>query len=588
MKVHKRAALFLMLFFLAFSSCFAVTYAIGEGNMDSGGGDMGNGTSVNKWVNGDEGVRVTIVNASNGAPVSSSIDLTNTTPSNIVKHFLKTSKTAYRSGTGLTPNTSVYSYINPGQSLPKIINTSTGGSSIEQIKRYFTDEQVIRGVATYCGFDFDTLLGGDYKLLIEPLAYVTFQGTRTAMTATEAALYDQMLGGAMRSKMPSLSHKNLPLAIFLEVADLGFPAWTGSKAEKVSNESIISSLGIGVVRFIEQIPPIVISADYEYRVNTDVITAVSISGGQSDPDNPVDVIFYISGKSYKVENVYYPEGASQLAWVKWRTPATPQIINITVSVSGGGQPGKGTIVANIVDLDGKDPPNPIADDRNNAYSSSQAIIPMNIEKTNAYWSIWKPWWQENWVWKSDWKKHSGTHDSNCPDYCTSNHSHWVDEGEWIDEGWWKFDNEQYQASFKASMQIQPDEKNPTLYGRTIKSGYGVNIIAKSVTTTNQSISVTGAQTAVAYFPEFYYEKYWRLLERLATGLSTEYQFKANVYSTYGRRTHFTPIWMPDGSYTVYTYIMDSWTPDGMLCKNLTDSIYISGNLWSDWHIAPKK
>lgn len=588
MKVHKRAALFLMLFFLAFSSCFEVTYAIGEGNMDSGGGDMGNGTSVNKWVNGDEGVRVTIVNASNGAPVSSSIDLTNTTPSNIVKHFLKTCKTAYRSGTGLTPNTSVYSYINPGQSLPKIINTSTGGSSIEQIKRYFTDEQVIRGVATYCGFDFDTLLGGDYKLLIEPLAYVTFQGTRTAMTATEAALYDQMLGGAMRSKMPSLSHKNLPLAIFLEVADLGFPAWTGSKAEKVSNESIISSLGIGVVRFTEQIPPIVISADYEYRVNTDVITAVSISGGQSDPDNPVDVIFYISGKSYKVENVYYPEGASQLAWVKWRTPATPQIINITVSVSGGGQPGKGTIVANIVDLDGNDPPNPIADDRNNAYSSSRAVIPANIEKTDAHWSVWKPWWRENWVWKSDWKEHSGSHNVNCPADCSSSHSKWVDEGEWVDEGWWEFDNEHYQASFTASMQIQPDEKNPTLSGRTIKSGYGINITVRSVTTSNQSLSTTGAQTAVTYFPEFYYERYWRLLESTTAGMNAEYQFKANEYSTYGRRTHFTPIWMPDGSYTVYTYIMDSWTPDGMLCKNLSDSVHINGNLWSDWHIAPKK
>lgn len=74
---------------------------------------------------------------------------------------------------------------------------------------------------------------------------------------------------------------------------------------------------------------------------------------------------------------------------------------------------------------------------------------------------------------------------------------------------------------------------------------------------------------------------------MVSGMEAEYQFKSNEYSTYGRRTHFSPIWMPDGSYSVYTYVMDSWTPDGMLSANLTDSVQISGNLWSDWHIAPK-
>ena len=35
----------------------------------------------------------------------------------------------------------------------------------------------------------DRLIGGDYKLLLEPIAYVTFEGVRTAFTATEAAMY---------------------------------------------------------------------------------------------------------------------------------------------------------------------------------------------------------------------------------------------------------------------------------------------------------------------------------------------------------------------------------------------------------------
>ena len=105
--------------------------------------------------------------------------------------------------------------------------------------------------------------------------------------------------------------------------------------------------------------------------------------------------------------------------------------------------------------------------------------------------------------------------------------------------------------------------------------------------TSQSSATTAPQTAVSYFPEFYYERYWRLLERTRNGYSAVFEFQNNRYSTYRRRTHFTPIWMPDGEYRVYTYLLDCWTPDGMLSRNLTDSVQITGNLWEDWHIAPQ-
>ncbi len=65
-------------------------------------------------------------------------------------------------------------------------------------------------------------------------------------------------------------------------------------------------------------------------------------------------------------------------------------------------------------------------------------------------------------------------------------------------------------------------------------------------------------------------------------------FKNNHYSTYDRPTHFTPIWYPDGSYTPYTWLLDCWTPTGMLSMNLTDSVRIAGDLWEEWHIAPSK
>ena len=46
---------------------------------------------------------------------------------------------------------------------------------------------------------------------------------------------------------------------------------------------------------------------------------------------------------------------------------------------------------------------------------------------------------------------------------------------------------------------------------------------------------------------------------------------------------FLPIWYPDGSYTPYTWLIDCWTPAGMLSMNLTDSVRVRRNLWQDWH-----
>lgn len=455
--------------------------------------------------------------------------------------------------------------MNPAQALPTIISSGSGNANIEAIKSYFTDEQVIRSIAGMTGMDFDTLVGGDYKLLIEPIAYITFQGVKVAMTATESALYDEQVGGLLRSKMVSLSHKNLPLAMFLEVADLGYPAWGGSRTSAASDADIKSSLGLGVVRFKDMPtePPEVSTDNYKYRVNTEVITSVMVSGGQSDPDNPVTVTFNIGGRSYRVSNVYYPSGDSQIAWVRWTTPSTPQTMTIQVSVSGGGSTSQGVITAKIVDLDQNEPPNPVADDRNDSYTKPS--VPSNAQVTSSSWGVWRPWWHAYWVW----------------------HSTGDDDGYWCDHGWWEFDFDRYHASLSASMSIKPDDKNPTASGKTMKSGYGINQTVTANVSTNQSSAVTGAQNSVTYFPEFQYKSFWRLLDRSGSSYSPTFEFKKNEYSTYNRRTHFTPIWIPDGIYTPYTWLIDCWTPTGMLSMNLTDSVTISGNLWTDWHISPQ-
>lgn len=264
---------------------------------------------------------------------------------------------------------------------------------------------------------------------------------------------------------------------------------------------------------------------------------------------------------YTVSNIYYPAGDSQLAWVNWKTPDTGQDIVIHVTVYGPGSTAKATINVKIVDLDRNPPPNPVADDRNDSFTA--AAVPSRPVQASASWTVWRPWWHANWVW-----------------YSTGE-----DGGYWVDEGWWEFDLDRYNASLTAAMSITCDSKNPTASGRTMKSGYGINQTVTGSTSSNQSSAVTQPQNAVSYFPEFGYATYWRLLDRMGSG---RFEFQKNPYSTYKGRTHFTPIWMPDGAYTVNTWLIDAWTPAGMLSANLTDSLTIRGNLWQDWHIAPLK
>ncbi len=54
--------------------------AAGDGNIDSGGGGMGAGTSRNTWSSSNEGVRVTVIRSSDHAVVTTPIDLTNKPP----------------------------------------------------------------------------------------------------------------------------------------------------------------------------------------------------------------------------------------------------------------------------------------------------------------------------------------------------------------------------------------------------------------------------------------------------------------------------------------------------------------------------
>ena len=506
----------------AFFCLQIVAFAEGDPNIDNGGGGLKDGSSENFWNPGNDGVRITVVDSETGAVKSASIDYTNSDTSDIRFHFEKKCKADYVGGASLTISTNEYVSKAAAQPLPTIISDGSG-ANIEAIRSYFTDEQVVKRIAEHTGIEFDDLTNGDYKLMLEPIMYITFNGIRTAMTATEAALYNMQTGGEMINKMGPLSHKNLPLAMFLEKDDLGYTAWTGSKDSYMTDSDIIQYLGVGIVSFKEPEEEVEVAAsDYEYRVDTDVYTSITVTGGEHSPNNPVTVRFYIKNKVYTVGNIVYPKGSSQLVWCKWHTPNTEQTVNIRVTVTGGASASKTNITASIVDLNKNPPPDPTADDRNDSFRAVN--VPNKAQRTSAAWSVWRARWIPNWVWIPRWQWHTVRY----ADGTTG--GYWQDHGYWEDQGEWEFYTNSYSVSMSANMRITCDEKNPTAVGRTMKSGYGIN--EKVTASISGNGEHTELQNAVAYFPEFYYQTYWRLLEKTGGAL----EFRKNKYSTCATRS----------------------------------------------------
>jgi hypothetical protein len=217
-----------------------VSFADTDVNVDVGGGSMesvgSEGTSV--WHDGEDGVRVSVYQLST-RKVLKTVDFSNQTRS-VNVFYGYTSKLAYMGAKSLTPNSgSNYKVYTFDVSIPTIVSPY-GNSDVQVIKEFFGDEAVVRQIANKVGIDYNTLIGGDYKLLLEPIAYFTFDGNVYAMTATEAAIYNSRSNGALRSTLGNLTSMNLPLAMFLEEDELGISAWGGAKTGYQSDSDIIS------------------------------------------------------------------------------------------------------------------------------------------------------------------------------------------------------------------------------------------------------------------------------------------------------------------------------------------------------------
>jgi hypothetical protein len=577
------------------------------------------------------------------------------------------SKVGYQNGNALTSNNNPKILVDSPPPIP-----ITHGGNINAVKSYFGDTATLNyfidafasqkgtsreGLVENISFTIEgetkrypaeeilpIKVDGQYQnkvpwlIVYEPviISYLKDRTTTLAFTATEYALaqklgYFNFRGGADGQYISGMTHSDLPNSIFLEESWFGYPV-TSALPDNVywDLDRIIAGGGWGM-RLLKANAVNVVENDteydYEYRVDTDVITSVRIYASDDiTPDNrhesetayknPVKntATVTISANGYsKSTEVVIPSGGSELVWLKWHTPSTPGDVTIQVNVSGNsaakidGTSRSATLIGKVVDLSLSEPPNPTANDRSDHFTLPS--IPVKAEKTTANWGVydcnWIPkWvWHPKWEWESDWQKdyythhHSGgcrdTDGDGDDDYCPGHRRYrwvdrgeWVDNGHWVDEGHWEYDYTNYNASLSGTMILEPDEKSPTADGEVMRSGYGVNNNVSTYPTTNAPSShVTNAQNVITYFPEFHYDTYWRLLDTRGYG---EFVFKENKYSTYNSRVHFTPLWFPDGRYSVYSEIIDMWTPDGMLRINLNDDVTIDGDLYMDWHIGPKR
>ena len=349
-------------------------------------------------------------------------------------------------------------------------------------------------------------------------------------------------------------------------------------------------------------------------------------------------------KSGTVEITCPAGGEETMGWIKWHTPSREQSVVITLESKrdtlllldeDGNQCDKLTINADIAKVKEATPPDPLVSDTKpswqKVYSQSSVqerisgyVSGDSVQELSWYtWSIGAGWSQD-----SDYDRRrvkiitGGMTDpsSQTPYWGAETENQDVTLYKWgVDNRYYPSDTASktigsfytgavyistsdiqlekvtYSVSMSAEAVISPSDYCKTAtYSEssgkyTMKSGYGIQI-SVDAHLSGDTQYCTGSQTANVLFPEFNYNRHsTTLYNRLLEKSGGSFVFKKNKYSTYNDRVHFTPIWFPDRkNYTVYVEVFDVWCPAGQLSVRLTDQIFINGNVYDDWHIAPTK
>ncbi len=115
---------------------------------------------------------------------------------------------------------------------------------------------------------------------------------------------------------------------------------------------------------------------------------------------------------------------------------------------------------------------------------------------------------------------------------------------------------------------------------TTRSGYGLNTEVTVGLNATNSAMITGEAKVNAYYPEYNYSTATASSDMLELS-GGKYVFKVNDGSLNGSRYHATPIWFPDGAYSVKYHVYDQWCPAGMLTGYTYAAVTISGSMYDD-------
>ena len=240
---------------------YIVVYGDPDVNVDHGGGSVGTGTSEYMWANHREGIRVSVYDTELGQTVGMPRDYSNATTAQVSSWvdfwWGNHTKLYYTGGKSLSRSSATYrTYQVRGATIPEVITDPS--VTTQEIKQFFRRTDVIQNIAEDFGVSYETLISGKYKLLLEPVVYVVYEGKGYCFSATEIAvfeLYHEPAPGTMKNRIGAITHQNAPLSMFLEYTDIDIPAWSGPNTGKRDARDILYSLGIGIISFRDE-PPI--------------------------------------------------------------------------------------------------------------------------------------------------------------------------------------------------------------------------------------------------------------------------------------------------------------------------------------------
>lgn len=302
--------------------------------------------------------------------------------------------------------------------------------------------------------------------------------------------------------------------------------------------------------------PIIPNADY--RETTDVVTSFWLNNSYSDsytPSENISVKFNVYKGSTVIKTVnktqaVVPGNSSNLLYFKWKVPSG--LNNADVKITG-------EIIDGGISY--------------NRVSKEYSTIPKITSVTP----------------DTRFEKKAPTEFSlKSPPTETSQSAAWW---EWTYSSG-KFTKKNYGVEYSnGNAAITPETGSTSAKINSVwhmKSGYGISLSVSNYVsvlfgyTAPSGSAYTNSQFASAKIQEYEYSDA-RGKYKTLTLSGNSWNFPAN--GSYGN-VHFTPIWYPNGNYTVSVTLSDLWTPAGMITKTVnTNTIKIIDSAYDDWHVG---